>query len=71
LVRAEVMASLQEENDTADKFNFWLLFWDNSELQFGRRLRTSFLILWAQQFLGINMLVSRSTPRPRWNVNTY
>ncbi|KAK0964457.1 hypothetical protein LTR91_012096 [Friedmanniomyces endolithicus] len=61
LVRAEVMASLQEENDTADKFNFWLLFWDNSELQFGRRLRTSFLILWAQQFLGINMLVYFST----------
>lgn len=54
--REEVLASLKEENDT-ESFNFWLLFWDNSDLQFGRRLRTSFLILWAQQFLGINMLV--------------
>ena len=58
--REEILASLKEEDD-ATSFNFWLLFWDNSELQFGRRLRTSFLILWAQQFLGINMLVYFST----------
>lgn len=54
MVREEILASLKEE-DNDGKFNFWLLFWDNSELQFGRRLRTSFLINWAQQFLGINM----------------
>lgn len=60
--REEVLASLKEEdNDSKEGFNFWLLFWDNSDLQFGRRLRTSFLILWAQQFLGINMLVYFST----------
>ncbi len=56
LVREEILSSLKEEDDEGS-FNWWLLFWDNSELQFGRRLRTSFLINWAQQFLGINMLV--------------
>lgn len=34
-----------------------LLFWDNSPYQIGRRLRTSFLILFVQQLMGINMLV--------------
>ncbi|KAK5701919.1 hypothetical protein LTR97_004737 [Elasticomyces elasticus] len=61
MVREEVLASLQEESHTEDQFKWWQLFWDNSDLQFGRRLRTSFLILWAQQFLGINMLVYFST----------
>ncbi|KAK3115877.1 hypothetical protein LTR53_004321 [Teratosphaeriaceae sp. CCFEE 6253] len=61
LVQDEILRSLHEENESEDKFNWLLLFWDNSELQFGRRLRTSFLILWAQQFLGINMLVYFST----------
>ncbi|KAK5679891.1 hypothetical protein LTS10_007839 [Elasticomyces elasticus] len=61
MVREEVLASLQEEGHTEDQFKWWQLFWDNSDLQFGRRLRTSFLILWAQQFLGINMLVYFST----------
>lgn len=60
LVRAEIMATLKEEEDEV-KLNWWILFWDNTELQFGRRLRTSFLINWAQQFLGINMLVYFST----------
>lgn len=55
LVRDEIQDQMKEESH--EKFNWWLLFWDNSELQFGRRLRTSFLINWAQQFLGINMLV--------------
>jgi hypothetical protein len=59
--REEVLNSLKDEESDSESFNWWLLFWDNSELQFGRRLRTSFLILWAQQFLGINMLVYFST----------
>ena len=59
--RDEVLNSLKDEENDSASFNWWLLFWDNSELQFGRRLRTSFLILWAQQFLGINMLVYFST----------
>ncbi|KAK3703559.1 hypothetical protein LTR37_014406 [Vermiconidia calcicola] len=60
LVRGDILASLKEE-DTDGKLSIWTLFWDNTELQFGRRLRTSFLINWAQQFLGINMLVYFST----------
>jgi hypothetical protein len=48
LVRSEILASINEQDEDG-KINFWLLFWDNSELQFGRRLRTSFLINWAQQ----------------------
>ncbi|TIA10723.1 putative sugar transporter STL1 [Aureobasidium pullulans] len=59
-VKAEIMASLEEEDETG-KISIVTLFWDNTELQFGRRLRTSFLINWAQQFLGINMLVYFST----------
>jgi len=57
--REILLASMKEEENESSSFNWLLLFWDNSELQFGRRLRTSFLILWAQQFLGI---VSRTTP---------
>lgn len=52
LVRDEILASLKEE-EGEEKISLWLLFWDNTQLQFGRRLRTSFLINWAQQFLGI------------------
>ena len=53
--RTEVLDSIRDDEDT--HFNIWLLFWDNTESQVGRRLRTSFLILFVQQFLGINMLV--------------
>ena len=60
MMRQEILSSIQEQDDDG-RISFWLLFWDNSELQFGRRLRTSFLINWAQQFLGINMLVYFST----------
>ncbi|KAI4724863.1 putative sugar transporter STL1 [Aureobasidium sp. EXF-10728] len=59
-VKADIIASLEEEDETG-KISIVTLFWDNTELQFGRRLRTSFLINWAQQFLGINMLVYFST----------
>lgn len=45
LVKAEIMASLAEESHEG-KLNWLCLFWDNTELQFGRRLRTSFLINW-------------------------
>lgn len=55
LVKKEIVASLEEED--VEGIHWVTLFWDNTELQFGRRLRTSFLINWAQQFLGINMLV--------------
>ncbi|KAK4971832.1 hypothetical protein LTR66_010167 [Elasticomyces elasticus] len=60
LVRQEILASMKEQDDDG-VISLKLLIWDTSELQFGRRLRTSFLINWAQQFLGINMLVYFST----------
>lgn len=47
LVKAEIMASLKEEEDE-ETLSLWILFWDNTELQFGRRLRTSFLINWVR-----------------------
>jgi len=43
LVRHEIVSQIKEEANE-EKFNWWLLLWDNTELQFGRRLRTSFLI---------------------------
>ncbi|KAI6830218.1 putative sugar transporter STL1 [Hortaea werneckii] len=60
-MRREILASLHEDDGEKSEFNIMMLFWDNSDLQIGRRLRTSFLILFAQQFLGINMLVYFST----------
>lgn len=55
--KAEVLASISEEDNA--KFNLLDLFWDNSDYQVGRRLRTSFLILFAQQFLGkLNSILS-------------
>lgn len=55
LQRSEIPASIEDE-ERAD-FNFWLVLRDTSDYQVGRRLRISFLMLFAQQFLGINMLV--------------
>ncbi|KAI6788842.1 putative sugar transporter STL1 [Hortaea werneckii] len=60
-MRRDILASLHEDDGEKSDFNVKMLFWDNSDLQIGRRLRTSFLILFAQQFLGINMLVYFST----------
>lgn len=50
LVKAEILASLKEEEGEG-KINWLILFWDNTELQFGRRLRTSFLINWVGALL--------------------
>jgi hypothetical protein len=50
LVKSEILVSLKEE-DGEENFNWLCLFWDNTELQFGRRLRTSFLINWVSALL--------------------
>lgn len=47
-VKAEIQASIEEESETG-KISLVLLFWDNTELQFGRRLRTSFLVNWVSR----------------------
>lgn len=54
-MRKAIMNAIEEEK--RNRFDIKLLFWDNSDLQIGRRLRTSFLILFMQQLMGINMLV--------------
>lgn len=54
-LRKQIIQTIEEER--RNKFDISLLFWDNSELQVGRRLRTSFMILFMQQLMGINMLV--------------
>jgi len=45
LVKTGILDSLNEESDQ-EKFDWKCLVWDNTELQYGRRLRTSFLINW-------------------------
>lgn len=57
--RADIIKSIEDEASV--KFSLAQLLWDNSDLRIGRRLRTSFLILFIQQFLGINMLIYYST----------
>ncbi|CAD0113276.1 unnamed protein product, partial [Aureobasidium uvarum] len=56
-VKADIIASLEEEDDTG-KISIVTLFWDNTELQFGRRLRTSFLINWIFSNLHYSPLLS-------------
>jgi hypothetical protein len=58
-VKAEILASMEEENDTG-KISIVTLFWDNTELQFGRRLRTSFLINWVCT-LSLDLLLGTDT----------
>ncbi|KAI7462728.1 putative sugar transporter STL1 [Hortaea werneckii] len=55
-MRRDILASLHEDDGEKSDFNIKMLFWDHSNLQIDRRLRTSFLILFAQQFVRINML---------------
>ncbi|KAI6813612.1 putative sugar transporter STL1 [Hortaea werneckii] len=60
-MRRDILASLHEDDGEKSDFNIKMLFWDHSNLQIDRRLRTSFLILFAQQFVRINMLVYFAT----------
>ncbi len=76
-VKKEIMASIALEEYEENKLSLKSLFWDNTELRVGRRIRISFMILSIQQMmgnyrsfntsasysqqLGINMLVYYST----------
>jgi hypothetical protein len=67
-VKAEILASMEEENDTG-KISIVTLFWDNTELQFGRRLRTSFLINWVRTLpldFVLDADISSGTTIPRY-----
>jgi MFS family permease len=50
--KQEIMNSLKLESEEENKFNIWGLFWDNSDLRAGRRIRISFLVLSIQQMMG-------------------
>ena len=50
--KREIMSSLKLESEEENKFNIWGLFWDNSDLRAGRRIRISFLVLSIQQMMG-------------------
>lgn len=58
--KKEIMDSIELEKDHAE-FNIWTLFWDNTELKAGRRVRIGYLILFWQQLMGINVLVYYAT----------
>jgi MFS family permease len=51
-MRDEILASIKLEEEDEHKFNPLDLIWDRSDLQAGRRIRISFLILSIQQMMG-------------------
>jgi hypothetical protein len=48
----EILDSIQLESENENKLSFKSLFWDETELRVGRRIRISFLILSIQQMMG-------------------
>jgi hypothetical protein len=61
--RNEILASLQLEAEDENRLDWKsLLFWDNTELRVGRRIRISFLILSIQQMMGMFKSLSTNTP---------
>ena len=50
--RAEIMASIELEEQEKNKFNIIHLIWDTSDIRAGRRIRIAFLILSIQQMMG-------------------
>jgi len=53
LQRKEILTSIQMEAENENKLSLVSLFWDNTELRVGRRIRISFLILSIQQMMGL------------------
>ncbi|KAF2097821.1 putative sugar transporter STL1 [Rhizodiscina lignyota] len=61
-MKNEILASIQVEEEEQNKLSIVSLFWDNTDLRVGRRIRISFLILIPVLTTeGINMLVYYST----------
>lgn len=50
--KREILTSISLEHQETAKFQFTSLFWDNTDLRFGRRIRTVFLIQMFQQLMG-------------------
>jgi hypothetical protein len=51
-MKQEIISSLTLESEDENKFSIKTLFWDNTDLRVGRRIRISFLILSIQQMMG-------------------
>ncbi|KAH7092233.1 putative sugar transporter STL1 [Paraphoma chrysanthemicola] len=62
-MKQEIMNTikLETESEEHEKFSVWTLFWDNTDLKVGRRIRIAFLVLSIQQMMGINLSVYYST----------
>jgi hypothetical protein len=50
--KRDIMTSIELEEHEENKLSIMSLFWDNTELRVGRRIRISFLILSIQQMMG-------------------
>ena len=50
--KRDIMTSIELEEHEENKLSIKSLFWDNTELRVGRRIRISFLILSIQQMMG-------------------
>ncbi|CAN9172310.1 unnamed protein product [Alternaria alternata] len=61
-MKHEIMRSIELETDAEEgtKFNLWTLFWDNTDLRVGRRIRISFLVLSIQQMMEVNTGINLS-----------
>ena len=47
-----ILTSIKLEEEDENKFNYWSIFWDKTDLRVGHRIRISFLILSMQQMMG-------------------
>lgn len=51
-MRHDILSTIRLESEEKNKFDIRGLFWDNSDLKVGRRIRISFMILSLQQMMG-------------------
>jgi hypothetical protein len=51
-IKAEILTSVQLEEEEENKFNFLDLFWDRSNLRVGQRIRMAFLLQAFQNMMG-------------------
>lgn len=61
-MRHDIISTIELESEEKNKFNIWGLFWDNSDLRVGRRIRISFMLLSLQQMMGKSVLASGGIP---------
>lgn len=52
VMKQEILTAIEMESMEASKFNVLELFWDNSDLRAGRRIRIAFLLLLLQTLMG-------------------